>query len=160
MYTRAVVQTVSDLLEKGFITSENANDFIGEGVNQNYLNEDAKKYFENKNTKPGKDNSSTLVTDPAELEAKSNLLKQLDIDTLEDDQPIAIASLDAPPSRSVSMAPLDLGPITTASVPPSQSINPNTLASLDAVGLPFFQAKDGGLASIEPKKFKKPQVVS
>ncbi len=160
MYTRAVVQTVSDLLQKGFITSENANDFIGEGVNQNYLNEDAKKYFQNKDTKPGKDNSSTYVSDPAELEAKSNLLKSLDIDTLEDDQPIAIASLDAPPSRSVSMAPLDLGPITTASAPPSQSINPNTLASLDAVGLPFFQAKDGGLASIEPKKFKKPQVVS
>jgi len=147
-------------LGKSLMSSEYANDFIGEGVNQNYLNEDAKKYFENKNTKPGNDNSSTLVTDPAELEAKSNLLKSLDIDTLEDDQPVAIASLDAPPSRSVSMAPLDLGPITTASAPPSQSINPNTLASLESVGLPFFQAKDGGLASIEPKKFKKPQVVS
>ena len=62
MYTRAVVQTVSDLLQKGFITSENANDFIGEGVNQNYLNEDAKKYFENKDKKTGTDNSSTYVS--------------------------------------------------------------------------------------------------
>ena len=160
MYTRAVVQYVNDLLTGDLISKQNVDDFINEGVQKNYLNEDAKKYFENKNTKPGNDNSSTYVSDPAELEAKSNLLKSLDIDTLEDDQPIAIASLDAPPSRSVSMAPLDLGPITTASAPPSQSINPNTLASLDAVGLPFFQAKDGGLASVDFKKFKKPQVVS
>ena len=97
---------------------------------------------------------------PAELEAKSNLLKQLEIQTL-DDEPLVAASLDAPPSRSVSLAPLDLGPLTTtASGPPSQTINPNTLASLDAVGLPFFQAKEGGLASVDFKKFKKPQVVS
>ena len=101
--------------------------------------------------------SQSLV--PSILEAKANLLKQLDIQTLDDDEPLAVASLDAPPSRSVSMAPLDLGPLTAASVPPSQSINPETIASLDSVGLPFF-AKDGGLASIEPKKFKKPQVVS
>jgi len=160
MYTRAVVQTVNDLLTKDLITSENANDFIDQGVNQNYLNEDAKKYFENKNTKPGSDNSSDYVSDPAELEAKSSLLKQLEIQTL-DDEPLAVASLDAPPSRSVSLAPLDLGPLTTAaSGPPSQTVNPNTLASLDAVGLPFFQAKEGGLASVDFKKFKKPQVVS
>ena len=160
MYTRAVVQYLNDLLENNLISTQNANDFINEGVQKNYLNEDSKKYFENKSKKQGTDNSSTLVTDPAELEARSNLLKQLDIDTLEDDEPIAIASLDAPPSRSVSIAPLDLGPITTASGPPSQTVNPNTLASLDAVGLPFFQAKDGGLASVDFKKFKKPQVVS
>ena len=160
MYTRAVVQTLNDFLLGDLVSKQNVDDFINEGVQKNYLNENALKYFENKNTKPGSDDSSTLVTDPAELEAKSNLLKQLDIDTLDDDAPVAVASLDAPPSRSVSMAPLDLGPITTASAPPSQSINPNTLASLESVGLPFFQAKDGGLASIEPKKFKKPQVVS
>ena len=110
--------------------------------------------------KHGTDNSSTYVSDPRELEAKSNLLKSLDIDTLEDDQiSIAIASLDAPPSRSVSMAPLDLGTnhdCFSSSLFP-QSINPNTLASLDAVGLPFFQAKDGGLASVDFKKFKKPR---
>jgi len=66
--------------------------------------------------------------------------------------------MEAPPSRSVSLAPLNLGPLNSSSAPPSQSINPNTLASLDAVGMPLFQAKDGGLASL--KKFKKPQVVS
>jgi hypothetical protein len=160
MYTRAVVQTVSDLVEKNFISNENVNDFIDEGVQKNYLNENAKKYFENKTKKQGTDNSSTLVTSPEELEAKADLLKQLDIQTLDDDEPLAVASLDSPPSRSVSMAPLDLGPLTAASAPPSQSINPETIASLDSVGLPFFQAKDGGLASIEQKKFKKPQVVS
>jgi hypothetical protein len=58
------------------------------------------------------------------------------------------------------MAPLDLGPINTASGPPSRSINPETIASLESVGLPFFQAKEGGLASVDFKKFKKPQVVS
>lgn len=159
MYTRAVVQYVNDLLTGDLISKQNVDDFINEGVQKNYLNENAKKYFENKTKKQGTDNSSTLVTSPEELEAKANLLKQLDIQTLDDDEPLAVASLDAPPSRSVSMAPLDLGPLTAASTPPSQSINPETIASLDSVGLPFF-AKDGGLASIEPKKFKKPQVVS
>jgi hypothetical protein len=87
--------------------------------------------------------------------APPGLLEQLNIATL-GSEPTTIASV----SEAPSMAPLDLGPVTTASAPPSQSINPNTLASLESVGLPFFQAKDGGLASIEPKKFKKPQVVS
>jgi len=160
MYTRSVVQYLNDLLTGDLVSQQNVNDFIDEGVQKNYLNENAKKYFENKTKKEGTDNSSNLVTSPEELEAKANLLKQLDIDTLEDDEPLAVASLDAPPSRSVSMAPLDLGPLTTASAPPSQSINPETIASLDSVGLPFFQAKDGGLASVDIKKFKKPQVVS
>ena len=151
MYTRAVVQYVNDLLTGDLISKQNVDDFINEGVQKNYLNENAKKYFENKTKKQGTDNSSTLVTSPEELEAKANLLKQLDIQTLDDDEPLAVASLDAPPSRSVSMAPLDLGPLTAASTPPSQSINPETIASLDSVGLPFF-AKDGGLASIEPKE--------
>lgn len=159
MYTRSVVQYLNDLLTGDLVSQQNVNDFIDEGVQKNYLNEDAKKYFENKTQKQGTSNKSNLVTDPEELEAKANLLKQLDIQTLDDDEPLAVASLDAPPSRSVSMAPLDLGPLTAASAPPSQSINPETIASLDSVGLPFF-AKDGGLASIEPKKFKKPQVVS
>jgi hypothetical protein len=159
MYTRAVVQTLNDFLLGDLISKQNVDDFINEGVNKNYLNEDAKKYFENKNTKSGTDGSSTLVTDPAELEAKSNLLQQLGIETL-DEEPLAVASLDGSPSRSVSMAPLDLGPINTASGPPSRSINPETIASLESVGLPFFQAKDGGLASVDFKKFKKPQVVS
>jgi len=165
MYTRAVVQYVNDLLTGDLISKQNVDDFINEGIQKNYLNEDAKKYFENKNTKPGKDNSSTLVTDPAELEAKSNLLKQLDIQTLEDDEPVAVASARELPSAPPGfqdpglIGALDLGPISTASAPPSQSINPDTLASLESVGLPFF-AKDGGLASIESKKFKKPQVVS
>ena len=87
--------------------------------------------------------------------APPGLLEQLNIATL-GSEPTTTASV----SEAPSMAPLDLGPITTASAPPSQSINPNTLASLESVGLPFFQAKDGGLASIESKKFKKPQVVS
>lgn len=42
----------------------------------------------------------------------------------------------------------------------SGKINPQTLASLESVGMPLFQAKEGGLASLDMKKFKKPQVVA
>lgn len=42
----------------------------------------------------------------------------------------------------------------------SGSINPQTLSSLESVGMPLFQAKEGGLASLDTKNFKKPQVVA
>ena len=39
--------------------------------------------------------------------------------------------------------------------------NPQTMASLQSVGLPLFQAAEGGIVDLyESKKFKKPQVVA
>jgi hypothetical protein len=39
--------------------------------------------------------------------------------------------------------------------------NPQTMASLESVGLPLFQAAEGGIVDLyESKKFKKPQVVA
>lgn len=158
-FSRAVIQLTNDFIKANFFTQEEAEDFISKGINRGVLDENIANYI-GKNVKNVKVADTGFVPDEAAVEETANLLKQLDIDTLEDDEPLAVASLDAPPSRSVSMAPLDLGPLTTASAPPSQSINPETIASLDSVGLPFFQAKDGGLASVDIKKFKKPQVVS
>ena len=164
-YTRSVVQVVNDLLTNDLISREDANTFIERGIDNEYLTPNAQKFMEQNKKAGGSDKSSYTPSDE-EIQAKSDLFKKLGLYMLDTEpqevEEVAIASTlpTAPPSRSVSMAPLDLGPITTASAPPSQSINPNTLASLESVGLPFFQAKDGGLASIEPKKFKKPQVVS
>ena len=158
-FSRSVIQLTNDFIEAKFFTQEEAEDFVQKGINKGVLDKNIANYI-GKDVKNKKFSDTGYVPDEAAVEETANLLKQLDIDTLEDDEPLAVASLDAPPSRSVSMAPLDLGPLTAASAPPSQSINPNTLASLESVGLPFFQAKDGGLASIEPKKFKKPQMVS
>ena len=46
-------------------------------------------------------------------------------------------------------------------IPPlSSPINPQTVASLESIGMPLFNAKDGGLASLDTNKFKRPQVVA
>ena len=160
-FSRAVIQLVNDFISAKFLTQEEAEDFVDKGINRGVLDENLANYV-GKNVKNVKASDTGFVPDESAVEETNNILKKLDIQTLDDDdEPLAVASLDAPPSRSVSLAPLDLGPLTTAaSGPPSQTVNPNTLASLDAVGLPFFQAKEGGLASVDFKKFKKPQVVS
>ena len=157
-YTRSVIQMLNDYVTNGFVGKQNADDFIDEGVRKNYLNEDAIRYLEERDKAVKENKNKKIDISEEELEAKSNLLKQLEINTLDDESATTFANMEAPPSRSVSLAPLNLGPLNSSSAPPSQSINPNTLASLDAVGMPLFQAKDGGLASL--KKFKKPQVVS
>ena len=164
-FSRAVIQLTNAFIKNKFFTQEEAEDFISKGINRGVLDENINNYI-GKDIKNKKFSDTGFVPDEAAIEEKANLLKQLDIQTLEDDEPVAVASARELPSAPPGfqdpglMGALDLGPITTASAPPSQSINPNTLASLESVGLPFFQAKDGGLASIEPKKFKKPQVVS
>lgn len=162
-YARSMVQVLNHLVSNNFVEPILAKRFVDEAVIEDVfpdaekVKKDLKWYkgVENKDlTSEENDNPAIL-----DIQAKFNkpntappgLLEQLGMQTLEE-APVSMASS--------SIGPLDLGPITTASAPPSQSINPNTLASLESVGLPFFQAKDGGLASIEPKKFKKPQVVS
>jgi len=46
-------------------------------------------------------------------------------------------------------------------IPPlSSPINPQTVASLESIGMPLFNAKEGGLASLDTNKFKRPQVVA
>jgi len=157
-YTRSVIQMLNDYVTNGFIGKQNADDFIDEGVRKNYLNEDAIRYLEERDKAVKENKNKKIDISEEELESKSNLLKQLEINTLDDESATTFANMEAPPSRSVSLAPLNLGPLNSSSAPPSQSINPNTLASLDAVGMPLFQAKDGGIASL--KNFKKPQVVS
>jgi hypothetical protein len=47
-------------------------------------------------------------------------------------------------------------------IPPlSCPINPQTLASLESIGMPLFNAAEGGIVDLyDYKKFKKPQVVA
>ena len=164
-YARSAIQLINNMVANQFVDPILAKRFVDEAVVEDVFEESDKKkmnwYFDVKD----KDLTEPESTTPGLLDLQADfnkpntappgLLDQLNIATL-GSEPTTTASV----SEAPSMAPLDLGPITTASAPPSQSINPNTLASLESVGLPFFQAKDGGLASIEPKKFKKPQVVS
>ena len=163
-YARSLIQVVNNLVANEFVDPILAKRFIDEAIVEDVFPDPDKAIKEMKWYDGVKD--SDLTSDEAdnlgilEVQGKFNrappgLLEQLGIDTL-DSQPVAVATA----SETPSIAPLDLGPVTTASGPPSQTISPNTLASLDAVGLPFFQAKEGGLASVDFKKFKKPQVVS
>ena len=163
-YARSLIQVVNNLVANEFVDPILAKRFIDEAIVEDVFPNPDKAIKEMKWYDGVKD--SDLTSDEAdnlgilEVQGKFNrappgLLEQLGIDTL-DSQPVAVASA----SETPSIAPLDLGPVTTASGPPSQTINPNTLASLESVGLPFFQAKEGGLASVDFKKFKKPQVVS
>jgi hypothetical protein len=163
-YARSLVQVVNNLVANEFVDPILAKRFVDEAIVEDIFPEPDKalkqmKWYDNVKdsdlTSDEADDLGILKVQGDFNRAPPGLLEQLNIATL-GSEPTTTASV----SEAPSMAPLDLGPITTASAPPSQSINPNTLASLDAVGLPFFQAKDGGLASIEPKKFKKPQVVS
>ena len=163
VYARSMVQVINNLVANKFVDPILAKRFVDElSINDVFPDpEKTKKELDWYDGVQG-DTTSEEADNPAILEvqgkfnqAPPGLLEQLGINTL-DSQPVAVASV----SETSPVAPLDLGPVTTASSPPSQSINPNTLASLDAVGLPFFQAKEGGLASVDFKKFKKPQVVS
>jgi len=157
MYTRAVVQTLNDFLTKDYVGKQNVEDFVNEGVSKGYLNEDALKFLEKSNVKQGGSNKSNYKPSKDELEAKSNILQQLNIDTLDTEPVVETKIASTKPSAPPSM--LGLGLPTLGSETTSQSVNPNTIASLESVGLPFF-ANEGGLATIQPKKFKKPQVVS
>ena len=172
-YARSLVQVLNNLVQNNFVDPILAKRFVDEAIVEDIFPEPDKvkkdlKWYQGVQDKDltSEENDNPAILD---VQAKFNkssaspgLLESLGIQTL-DATPVEEVSVASAPSGFQDpglMAPLDLGPITTASAPPSQSINPNTLASLESVGLPFFQAKDGGLASIEPKKFKKPQVVS
>jgi polyhydroxyalkanoate synthesis regulator phasin len=163
-YARSLIQVVNSLVTNEFVDPILAKRFVDEAIVEDVFPEPDKalkqmKWYDGVKdtdlTSEESDNPGILEVQGKFNQAPPGLLEQLNIATLGSEP-----TTTAPVSEAPSMAPLDLGPITTVSAPPSQSINPNTLASLESVGLPFFQAKDGGLASIEPKKFKKPQVVS
>ena len=163
VYARSMVQVINNLVANEFVDPILAKIFIDDlSINDVFPNPDKTKKeldwydgVEGDTTSEEADNPAILEVQGKFNQAPPGLLEQLGIDTL-DSQPVAVASA----SETPSIAPLDLGPVITASGPPSQTINPNTLASLESVGLPFFQAKEGGLASVDFKKFKKPQVVS
>ena len=163
VYARSMVQVINNLVANEFVDPILAKRFVDDlSINDVFPDPDKTKKelkwydgVEGDTTSEEVDNPGILEVQGKFNQAPPGLLQSMGMATLES-EPVTTASV----SEAPSMAPLDLGPITTASAPPSQSINPNTLASLESVGLPFFQAKDGGLASIEPKKFKKPQVVS
>ncbi len=56
------------------------------------------------------------------------------------------------------IAPIEIPQMDVASI---DGINPQTMASLESVGLPLFNAAEGGIVDLyESKKFKKPQVVA
>ena len=61
------------------------------------------------------------------------------------------------------IAPIEIPKIDVASIGGGQmgGINPQTMAGLESVGLPLFNAAEGGIVDLyESKKFKKPQVVA
>ena len=163
-YARSLIQVVNSLVTNQFVDPILAKRFVDEAIVEDVFPEPNKalkqmKWYDGVKdadlTSEESDNPGILEVQGKFNQAPPGLLESMGMATLES-EPVTTASV----SEAPSMAPLDLGPITTASGPPSQTVNPNTLASLDAVGLPFFQAKDGGLASVDFKKFKKPQVVS
>tara|TARA_R100000084_G_C4627291_1_gene136459 strand:- start:299 stop:1078 length:780 start_codon:yes stop_codon:yes gene_type:complete len=163
-YARSLIQVVNSLVTNQFVDPILAKRFVDEAIVEDVFPEPDKalkqmKWYDGVKdadlTSEESDNPGILEVQGKFNQAPPGLLESMGMATLES-EPVTTASV----SEAPSMAPLDLGPITTASGPPSQTVNPNTLASLDAVGLPFFQAKDGGLASVDFKKFKKPQVVS
>lgn len=172
-YARSMVQVLNSLVSNNLVDPLLAKRFVDEGIVEDIFPEPDKvkkelKWYQGVQDKDltSEENDNPAVLDVQAIfnkpSAPPGLLESLGIQTL-DAAPVEEVSVASAPSGFQDpglMAALDLGPISTASAPPSQSINPNTLASLESVGLPFFQAKDGGLASIEPKKFKKPQVVS
>jgi len=56
------------------------------------------------------------------------------------------------------IAPIEIPQMDIASI---GGINPQTMAGLESVGLPLFNAAEGGIVDLyESKKFKKPQVVA
>ena len=171
-YARSLVQVLNTLVQNNFVDPILAKRFVDEAIVEDIFPEPDKvkkelKWYQGVQDKDltSEENDNPAILD---VQAKFNkssappgLLESLGIQTL-DATPVEEVSVASAPSGFQDpglMGALDLGPISTASAPPSQSINPDTLASLESVGLPFF-AKDGGLASIESKKFKKPQVVS
>ena len=59
--------------------------------------------------------------------------------------------------------PLDIPQVDFSSLgrQGSGATNPQTMGSLESVGLPLFNAAEGGIVDLyESKKFKKPQVVA
>jgi hypothetical protein len=163
-YARSLIQVVNNLVTNQFVDPILAKRFIDEAIVEDIFPEPDKALKQMKWYDGVKDSDLTSdeVDNPGILNVQGDfnrappgLLEQLNIATLGSEP-----TTTAPVSEAPSMAPLDLGPINTASGPPSRSINPETIASLESVGLPFFQAKEGGLASVDFKKFKKPQVVS
>ena len=162
-YGRSFVQVLNNLIANQAVDPILAKRFVDEAVIEDIFPdpEEAKSQMKWYEKVEDSDLTSEENDNPAllDLQAKFNqsppgLLEQLGIKTLDSEPTTDTAMNLAPPSMSA----LNLSSLGESSAPPSQSINPNTLASLDAVGMPLFQAKDGGLASL--KNFKKPQVVS
>ena len=165
-YARSFVQVVNNLVANNLVDPILAKRFVDEAIvddifpDPDQVKKDLKWYKKVEDsdlTSEENDNPAIL-----NIQAKFNkpntsppgLLEQLGIKTLES-APVEVASTK--PSAPPSMLGLDLPPLGGSAS--SQSVNPNTIASLESVGLPFF-ANEGGLATIQPKKFKKPQVVS
>lgn len=160
-YGRSFVQLLNNLVANQAVDPILAKRFVDEAVIEDIFPdpEEAKSQMKWYDKVEDSDLTSEENDNPAilDLQAKFNqsppgLLEQLGIKTLDSAPTTEIAMNSGPPS----MSGLNLPPLGESSS--QESINPSTLASLDAVGMPLFQAKDGGLASL--KNFKKPQVVS
>ena len=160
-YARSMVQVLNNLVANQFVDPILAKRFVDEAIVEDIFPDSDKSLKEMKWYKEVEDSDLTSEENdnPAilDLQAKFNqsppgLLEQLGIKTLDSEPTTETAMNSGPPSMSGLNIP-SLGKSSS-----QESINPNTLASLDAVGMPLFQAKDGGIASL--KNFKKPQVVS
>ena len=171
-YARSMVQVLNNLVGNQFVDPILAKRFVDEAIVEDIFPDPDKSLKEMKWYKEVEDSDLTSEENDnpglLDLQAKFNqsppgLLEKLGMQTLDSGpntqiNPNNVFATTDKGSAPPSMSALNLSPLGESSAPPSQSINPSTLASLDAVGMPLFQAKDGGLASL--KNFKKPQVVS
>jgi hypothetical protein len=104
-----------------------------------------------------------------------NMPDNYDGTDLEKQSLMDIETLNAPTNKGVpvvergseeipSIQPINIPQVDFASLGGGQgggATNPQTMAGLESVGLPLFQAAEGGIVDLyESKKFKKPQVVA
>jgi len=104
-----------------------------------------------------------------------NMPDNYDGTDLEQQSLMDIETLNAPANKGVpvvergsgeipSIQPINIPQVDFASLGGGQgggATNPQTMASLESVGMPLFKAAEGGIVDIyESKKFKRPQVVA
>jgi hypothetical protein len=104
-----------------------------------------------------------------------NMPDNYDGTDLEQQSLMDIETLNAPANKGVpvvergsgeipSIQPINIPQVDFASLGGGQgggATNPQTMAGLESVGMPLFQAAEGGIVDLyESKKFKKPQVVA
>ena len=159
-YTRSAIQLINNMVANKFVDPILAKRFVNEAVVEGIFEDSDKDKMKWYDGVEDTDLTGEEADNPAILDAQGEfnkappgLLEQLNIPTLET---ASARNLPNSPPPSSSISDIDLSSIGGG----ESSTSPETLASLESVGLPLFEANEGGLASVDFKKFKKPQVVS